>query len=183
MNDADVDLYEVLEISPNASEDTIRRMYRFLAQRYHPDRAGTGDAQKFAQIVKARDTLIDPEKRAAYDLSHKRNADYRWRLVEQAADLVDLHDDLTIRKRILSLTYIKRKRDSHNPGIGVVELERLTSCPQEVLDFHLWYLREKNWITRLENGLLAITAEGADIAASEHVARKAKKLLTGHQVG
>ncbi len=178
MNNTELDLYEILEVSPNASHDTIRRMYRFLAQRYHPDRAGPGDAQKFHQIVLAHETLIDPEKRAAYDLGYKRNADVRWQLVEEATDLESFDDDSAIRKRILALTYAKRKRDSHNPGMGVVELERLTGCPQEVLEFHIWYLREKNWISRLDNGLLAITAEGVDVAASEQAAVRAHRLLT-----
>ena len=40
--------------------------------------------------------------------------------------------------------------------------------PQEVLDFHLWYFREKGWIKREEDGGFAITAEGVDkVEASE----------------
>jgi DnaJ-class molecular chaperone len=47
------DLYEILEISPNASQATIERMFRYLAQRYHPGRAGTGDADRSDQIANA----------------------------------------------------------------------------------------------------------------------------------
>ncbi|NNC65504.1 MAG: DnaJ domain-containing protein, partial [Gammaproteobacteria bacterium] len=36
-NDQNQDLYEILEISPNASHETIERVFRYLAQRYHPD--------------------------------------------------------------------------------------------------------------------------------------------------
>ena len=36
------DHYEIMQLSPNADADTIQRVYRILAQRYHPDSAGTG---------------------------------------------------------------------------------------------------------------------------------------------
>ena len=44
----------------------------------------------------------------------------------------------------------------------MVQLERLLGCPAKHLEFHLWYLREKTWVERLDNGMLAITAAGVD---------------------
>jgi hypothetical protein len=38
----------------------------------------------------------------------------------------------------------------------------LTGCPREMLDFHLWYLRDKGWIMREDDGSMAITADGVD---------------------
>ena len=49
-----------------------------------------------------------------------------------------------------------------NPGIGVMTLEQILGCPEEILEFHLWYFREKGWVAREETGLLAITAAGVD---------------------
>ena len=46
--------------------------------------------------------------------------------------------------------------------MGVIQMERLLGCPAEHLGFHLWYLREKGWIQRLDNGHIAITAAGVD---------------------
>ena len=46
----------------------------------------------------------------------------------------------------------------HNSG----SKERLLGCPSQHLEFPLWYLRQKTWVERLENGLLAITAAGVD---------------------
>jgi hypothetical protein len=43
----------------------------------------------------------------------------------------------------------------------------LLACPAEHLQFHIWYLKEKGWIRRTENGMLAITIEGVDRADSE----------------
>lgn len=63
------DYYEVLGVAPNATEEEIKRAYRELAKRYHPDR-NPGDeeaAQKFKEITEAYEVLCDPEKRARYD--------------------------------------------------------------------------------------------------------------------
>ena len=161
-NDNNRDLYEILEISPNASQETIERMFRFLAQRYHPDRKNTGDAERFREIAKAYNTLKEPESRAAYDAHHKTNYDYQWSLVEEASDVDNFENDNLIQERVLSVLYTKRKRNPREPGLGPTELERLTGCPYELLDFHLWYLRDKGWIMRMEDGLMAITANGVD---------------------
>ena len=161
-NDQNRDLYEILEISPNASQDTIERMFRYLAQRYHPDRADTGDVERFDQIVKAHDTLKKPESRAAYDSRHRTNSDYQWSLIEEAGDADNFDKDRMIQERVLSVLYTRRKREPHEPGLGPIQLERLTGCPYEMLEFHLWYLQEKGWIMRRENGSIAITANGVD---------------------
>ena len=42
--------YEFLQISPNAEPDTIHRVYRFLAARFHPDNPETGDADKVPPV-------------------------------------------------------------------------------------------------------------------------------------
>ncbi len=172
------DLYEILEISPNASQETIDRVFRHLAQRYHPDRAGADQSDRFDQIVKAHDTLRDPETRAAYDARHLKNVDYRWSLVEEAIDMDTFERDRRIQERVLSVLYVQRKRDMRSPGFGAFELERMTGCPQEMLEFHLWYLREKGWIMRTENGLLAISSEGVDQTLSFHQNAGAQKRIT-----
>src|SRR5918994_3720521 len=64
-----VDLYKVLEISKEASQDEIRRSYRRLARKFHPD-ANPGDRQaeeRFKEIQHAYEVLSKPEKRREYD--------------------------------------------------------------------------------------------------------------------
>jgi curved DNA-binding protein CbpA len=172
------DLYEVLEISPNASQETIERMFRFLAQRYHPDRQGTGNAERFDQVVKAYNMLKEPESRATYDSSHKTNLDYQWSLFEEAGDSDNFHGDSIIQERVLSVLYTKRKRDPSEPGLRPLQLERLTGCPHEMLEFHLWYLRDKGWIMRMEDGSVAITASGVDQSLLLHGRDGTQKLIT-----
>ena len=63
------DYYKTLEVSPDASEDQIRKAYRSLALKYHPDR-NPGDSsaeEQFKEIAEAYGVLLDPAKRAEYD--------------------------------------------------------------------------------------------------------------------
>ena len=172
------DCYEVLEISPNANSETIDRIFRYLAQRYHPDNQDTGDRLRFDEILQAYNALKDPVKRAEYDIRHKNHSGARWKLAEEANDSNRIERDGDIQDKLLSILYVKRRQDTNDPGVGSVDLERLSGCPREHLDFHLWYLKEKGWIRRLEDGLLAVTVEGVDRANSERRRETTPKLLT-----
>merc|ERR1740121_708241 len=57
--------YEILEVSKSASDADIKKAYRKLAVKHHPDKGG--DQEKFKEITKAYEALSDPEKRAKYD--------------------------------------------------------------------------------------------------------------------
>jgi curved DNA-binding protein CbpA len=173
-----VDYYEILEISPNANSGTIERMFRYLAQRYHPDNKDTGDRARFDQILEANDTLKDPATRAQYDLQYKDRSSFRSKLTEEASDSKGLDRDADIQNKLLSILYVKRRQSISDPGLGGLELERMLGCPAEHLEFHIWYLKEKGWIGRTENGTLAITVEGIDHANSEHHRKSTSKLLT-----
>ena len=173
-----IDYYETLEISPNANAETIDRIFRYFAQRYHPDNQDTGDTPRFSEIVDAHNTLKDPVKRAQYDIQHKDRSDFGRKLAAEASDSNGIERDVDIQDKLLSLLYVKRRRNTRDPGIGNQELERLSGSPSEHLEFHLWYLKAKGWIGKLENGTLAITVEGIDRANSEHHRKTTVKLLT-----
>lgn len=62
------DYYEIMGISRDASQDEIKRAYRKLARKYHPDVSKEADAEaKFKELGEAYEVLKDPEKRAAYN--------------------------------------------------------------------------------------------------------------------
>ena len=162
------DLYELLEISPNANSETIERIFRHFAKRYHPDNPETGDVDRFNEIVEAHNTLRDPVKRAEYDVQYRSYSQLHRETVEEASDSKVLDRDAAIQDKLLALLYVRRRRDVNNPGIGDSELETLSGCPAEHLDFHLWYLKAKGWIAKTENGTYAITVEGVDRASGGH---------------
>lgn len=60
------DYYEVLGVPRNATKDDIKKAYRKLAHRYHPDKS-SGDEKKFKEASEAYQTLQDDKKRAEYD--------------------------------------------------------------------------------------------------------------------
>ena len=67
-----LDFYELLQVSPKANAEAIRREYRLLAERWHPDRHTGGDWQRFRQLHEAFLVLSDPMRRGLYDAHRGR---------------------------------------------------------------------------------------------------------------
>lgn len=171
MKDSFIDLYEVLQVSPNADAETIQRVYRHLAQRYHPDNKETGDEEAFKLLLAAHRILGDPERRAAYDSEHSRVRQLRWRIFDQPKATQGVEAERRKRQGILALLYTKRLHQPDEPGMKIKELEELLGCPREHLEFALWYLRENQWIVRADSGYYVITAKGVDAAEASRQTR------------
>jgi curved DNA-binding protein CbpA len=159
---SDVDLYEVLQVSDAAEPETINRVYRMLAQRYHPDNRETGNEARFREITEAYQVLSHPEKRAQYDATNQTRRKDRWRLVSAGADSEnDFEMEQVVRLTVLEALYTKRRLDPQSPGIYLVELERLIGRPREHLEFTIWFLNQKKLISS-DDARMYLTADGAE---------------------
>jgi curved DNA-binding protein CbpA len=157
------DHYEVLQISPNADPDTIHRVYRLLAQRLHPDNSETGNADQFRILSAAYQVLCDPERRAQYDVVHSHQRQDRWRLVANSGEAGNEFEiEQRVRLTALEVLYTRRRTEPESPGLTMLDLETLIGRAREHLEFTIWYLTQKKYVTRSDNSILVITADGVE---------------------
>ncbi len=160
----ELDCYEIMQLSPNADNETIERVYRMLAQRYHPDNRQTGSAEVFIRLCEANRILSDPELRAGYDARHRDAKRLHWRIFDQDQSAIGQEAEKRKRQGILSLLYAKTLENPERAAIGILAFEELLGCPREHLQAALWYLRGKGFIERSDNGRYTITVQGFDAA-------------------
>ncbi len=160
----ELDCYEIMQLSPNADTETIERVYRMLAQRYHPDNVQTGSAEAFIRLSEANRILSDPELRAGYDARHREAKRLHWKIFDQTQEASGQEAEKRKRQGILSLLHAKTLADPERAAIGLLSFEELLGCPREHLQAALWYLRGKGFIERADNGRYTITVQGFDAA-------------------
>ena len=157
-----IDYYEVLQVSQNAEPETIRRVYRIMAARFHPDNAQTGDAERFLLLNQVYEVLSDPEKRLRYDAA-RHGVGYQPLPAFELKEFVDgLEGEQNRRLGVLCLLYNRCRSDMKHPGLSVLDLERLMSFPREYLEFAIWYLKDKGLLVMGDNAECRMTAAGAD---------------------
>lgn len=156
-----IDYYEFLQISPNAEAETVHRVYRYLAARLHPDNLQTGNAEMFHLLRLAYDVLSDPVKRADYNVSYTK-ASAPPPLSETVDFMDSLDGELNRRLAVLAVLYYRRRTNPHFPQVSLAELEERMGFPRDYLDFTLWYLLKKGYVSREDNATYALTAEAVD---------------------
>lgn len=97
--------YDVLGVNKNASQDEIKKAYRNLSKKYHPDRNG-GDDSKFKEINEAYDTLGDESKRKQYDNPNPFGSGFggfpgggftwSWNNMRQMPQNIEVHVELSM---------------------------------------------------------------------------------------
>jgi curved DNA-binding protein len=160
LEESSADFYETLQLSPNADPDTIHRVFRLMAERYHPENPQSGNQEKFDEIVKAYGVLSDPIRRASYDVKYSAVSRARWRIFDPDRALEGAALEIQKRRAVMALLYSKRVHLPHQPGMSLTELEDLLGLPREQLEFSLWFLHAQGLATRSETGRYAITPAG-----------------------
>ena len=128
------DYYQLLDVSPRASAEEIKKAYRRQAKRFHPDRnVGNAAAEdRFKLVVEAYRTLGNAELRADYDAWLERHE-----RLSMAPELADMPR----RRARVSIRHAQERRDarqrrSHRRGAGV--LRRMASRP--ILPISRWHI-------------------------------------------
>lgn len=161
-----VDYYHILQVSPNCDAKILESAYRRLTKVYHPDSAETTDIIRFNEVVDAYRILRNPESRVKYDILHRAHIkveEFESPLFSEV--FIDANAALTdsdAHEKILLTLYKNRRENAQNPGVIAFYIKEILKCPDDIFDFHVWYLKAKGFIERTEQGTLAITVQGVD---------------------
>ena len=204
----ELNYYQLLQVNREAHSTIIRYAYRFLAAMYHPDNSETGDAEKFRVITEAWRTLSDEGKRAAYDMSlgaeeaqpgHPRPGGGAVpggaprqggglnipKIVKTGVSWEEIELRLAILQILLEA---RRKKPKTGGASAKMIMDVLQLNDVEVVEYALWYLREKGHIEPGER-LFMITANGVDYIVDQlnkpasmgetETEKKVKKVVEG----
>jgi curved DNA-binding protein len=176
----ETDYYEALQLSPKADIETIHRVYRIMATRFHPDNPESGDQERFLLLSEAYQVLSNPETRARYDSMRQTETPRPMPMFQARAFVDEKQGEANRRLGVLCLLYAQRRRNHEHPRVSLLELEELMSIPREYLEFTLWYLKEKRYVEMNQGADFSLTAAGVDFV-EEHTPAHAmmRKLLHG----
>ena len=161
------DHYELLRVAPQADVDTIERVYRTLADRFHPDNPLTGDAETFLRLKEAYETLSDQDNRAKYNVLRQYSRSSAPFGLRGREFFDGVRGGQNRRLALLCLLYRQMTNTHEHPGLTVLDLEQLTGCTREEVTAALWYLCAKHWASLGEFTSYSITAEGFDFVESK----------------
>jgi curved DNA-binding protein CbpA len=156
------DFYSVLEVSPTATPDTISRVYRALAHRFHPDNAETGDQEQFSRLTEAYAVLSDARKRAAYDVKYEASKAMRWKIFDNPDQARGVEAEKAKRNGVLGVLYRRLLATPWKAEVMRRHIEELLGVPTEQLEASFWYLIQKKYIVQGDGGSYRITHDGMD---------------------
>jgi hypothetical protein len=80
---------------------------------------------------------------------------------------------------VLEVLYTRRRLELDSPGLSPLDLEKLTGRAREHLEFTIWFLVQKKYLTRSDGSMLTITVEGVEYLENNHTANAQRRLGPG----
>lgn len=167
MNPNATNYYDLLQIHPRAEPETIHRVYKLFAARFHPDNLKTGDTERFRKIKDAYDTLIDPVRRAEYDRRFDLKQPEPLDCFQNRTFTDGINAEYMVRVGVLCLLYAKRRANPDYSALSFLDLENLMAFPREHLAFATWYLRSKKYVQQDDRSSFIVTADGVDFLETQ----------------
>jgi curved DNA-binding protein len=144
---------------------------------YHPDHTETADVDKFNEVIEAYRVLRNPSQRSDYDVLYAANTkEEGFKFPSYNEDEVDetsAINDANVHAKILLFLYKRRREHARDAGVAGFYVQEMLNCSEEHFDFHVWYLKAKDFIEITEQGTLAITIQGVD-----HVIAMSRTIMT-----
>ncbi|WP_338245008.1 J domain-containing protein [Aurantiacibacter hainanensis] len=176
-----VDYYSVLQVNPDCEARILEIAYHYFAKMYHPDNIETADEERFLEVVEAYTLLRDPKKRQEYNTLYVQHVGsektFRPDAPKFGLDERTALNDAEVQNQILQSLYRRRREHPTSAGIVGWLLQEKLGVSEENFEFHIWYLKSKNFIDINEEGKLAITVAGVDEIISQSRMKDAEKLL------
>jgi hypothetical protein len=113
-------------------------------------------------LKQAYEVLSNPERRAQYDAACDQDPPQEAPLAEEIDFMDSMKGELNRRLGLLALLYARRRTNPSHPEVALNEVEQRMGFPRDYLEFTMWYLQKKGYITRADNSDFALTAEGVD---------------------
>jgi hypothetical protein len=151
------DHYALLGVNPKADLETIKAAFTALVAKYKVE-----DPEKLEALNIAFEVLSDPDLRASFDAmkgvnkeegTPKFNGEPLFKALRQAADL---------RSTMLCILYDRRRANPFKPGLTMRQVANMLQVTTEELNFALWYLKKRSFVTMDDKSSLEITVEGMD---------------------
>lgn len=163
MADGFIDYYEYLGVPPETTSADLEVKLREFVVSLSSRPKEEVDPQELKILQDAAEIFSSMELKAEYDVVRKRQqVSGSSGEEEPRADAESFAKDAQDRHELLLRFYHKRRATMKDPGMGTGSLEQDVPYPKNVLEFHLWYFRERGWVERLEGGQVAITSKGVD---------------------
>jgi molecular chaperone DnaJ len=133
------DYYDVLGVAPGAGADEIKRAYRQLARRYHPDISGDERGAAFLEVSRAYQVLRDSKRRRAYDVRLAAGARADWMADEIAIDFPSVSSVLDRmrdsffrgeRESALSAEIIVSAQEAFHGALVPLQVPLRHTCPR-----------------------------------------------------